>query len=124
MKDLYCGRKLGESTVLFGSTLANIIKNTIETGNATPIKCNLTNLRSIIKWIPSKYNDYSKEEVVKDIMARKSFNDNLIWRYDCGSKAEGAWNGGRTFTLVCHPTATYLICEYSSNDVKIYKLEG
>lgn len=104
-------------------TIADIIKNIIEQGKAEGIKCTLTNLRKIIKWIPSKFNDYTKEEAITDIMYRKSFNDNLIWRYDCGSKAEGAWNGGRTYTLVCRPEADYMICEYASNDVKIYRLE-
>lgn len=105
------------------STIADIIKNIIEQGKAEGIKCTLTNLRKIIKWIPSKFNDYTKEEVITDIMYRKSFNDNLIWRYDCGSKAEGAWNRGRTYTLVCRPEADYMICEYALDDVKVYRME-
>ena len=43
------------------STIADIIKNIIEQGKAEGIKCTLTNLRKIIKWIPSKFNDYTKD---------------------------------------------------------------
>lgn len=104
-------------------SLAHIIKNIIEQDKAEGLKCTLTNLRKVIKWIPSKYNDYTKEEVVTDIMCRKSFNDNLIWRYDCGSKAEGNWSSGRTYTLICRSEADYLVCEYAKDDVKVYRLE-
>lgn len=108
---------------LIGSTLADIIKHTIETDEAESLKQNLTNLRKVIKWIPSKYNDYTKEEVVTDIMYRTSFNDNIIWRYNCGSKSDGWHNRGRDYTLVCHPNCNYLICQYASDDIKVYRLE-
>lgn len=114
---------------LMESTLEDLIKHTIETDEAESLKQNLTNLRRVIKWVPSKYNDYTKKEVISDIMTKTTFNDNLrpfyvrFWRYDCGSKSEGWHNRGRTFTLVCHPKCNYLICEYAVDDIKVYRLE-
>lgn len=104
-------------------SVAKIISEVIDLGKAEGIICNLTNLRKVIKWIPSKYNEYTKEEMITDLMCRRRFNDNLIWRYDCGSKSEGYHNRGRTYTLVCRQEADYLICEYEWNDVKVYRLE-
>lgn len=105
--------------------VSDLIKKYIDTGLYEKIKCNRTNLNKIIKWTSSKYNEYMKEDVIVDIMSRINWCRNILWRYRCGSYAEGNHNRGKSYILYSKPEINedYLICIYSEKDIKVYKLE-
>ena len=96
--------------------------NIIEHSTIKQIELTETNLNKIIKWIPTKFNEFTKQEAIKCIMdsAVKETNTQLT----CGSKAEGAWNSGRTYTLIHLYNNSYLVCEYDSWNVEVYELVG
>lgn len=55
------------------------------------MKLNKTNLNKLIKWTSSKFNEYTKDEVI-DRVFRLNPNEEFWCR--CGSYGEGAYNGG------------------------------
>ena len=106
-------------------SVSDLIKKYIDTKLFEKIRCNKTNLNKIIKWTPSKYNEYTKEDVILDIISRINWCRNTLWRYRCGSYAEGNHNRGKSYILYSKPEINedYLICIYSEKDIKVYKLE-
>lgn len=55
------------------------------------MKLNKTTLNKLIKWTSSKFNEYTKDEVI-DRVFRLNHNEEFWCR--CGSYGEGAYNGG------------------------------
>lgn len=106
--------------------VSDLIKKYIDTGLFEKIRYNRTNLNKIIKWTSSKYNEYTKEDVILDIISRISWCRNTLWRYRCGSYAEGNHNRGKSYILYSKPEINedYLICIYSEKDIKVYRLES
>lgn len=108
-------------------TLADCIKvidNIIDEHKYKYINCNRTNLNKIIKWTSSKYNEMTKDEAITDILYRTNMNDNLVWRYNCGSFAEGNHNRGYEYILVCRQGEYFILCVYSNDNKILYKLRG
>lgn len=103
--------------------VSDLIKKYIDTGLYESIRYNKTNLNKIIKWTSSKYNEYTKDEVIVDISARINLNANIIWRYRCGSYAEGNHNRGKSYILYNRNGENYIICIYDADNIKVYKLE-
>lgn len=83
--------------------------------------CSKSNLGRIIKWTSSKYNEYKKSEVVQDVINKTEINDNLFWKYSCGSYAEGNHNRGNAYYLMCRRDGNYLI-SVIDRMYKVYKL--
>lgn len=55
------------------------------------MKLNRTNLNKIIKWTSSKFNEYTKKEVVDKVL---KLRPTQRFECNCGSYAEGGYNGG------------------------------
>lgn len=55
------------------------------------MKLNKTNLNKLIKWTSSKFNEYTKDEIINKVFRLKP-DETLEVR--CGSYGKGAWNGG------------------------------
>jgi hypothetical protein len=55
------------------------------------MKLNKTNLNKLIKWTSSKFNEYTKDEVIDRVFRLKPMEE--FW-CRCGSYSEGAYNGG------------------------------
>lgn len=89
--------------------VSDLIKKYIDTGLYEKIKCNRTNLNKIIKWTSSKYNEYMKEDVIVDIMSRINWCRNILWRYRCGSYAEGNHNRGSLTYYIVNQKSTRII---------------
>lgn len=111
--------------MLYYEGVYDLIHNYIDKGIYEKIRCNKTNLNKIIKWTSSKYNEYTKDEVITDIQHRMNMNDNIIWRYRCGSYAEGNHNRGKSYILYCKVETDefYIMCVYNENNIKVYRLE-
>ena len=55
------------------------------------MKLNKTNLNKLIKWTSSKFNEYTKNEIIDKVLRLKPFEE---FECRCGSYGQGAWNGG------------------------------
>ena len=55
------------------------------------MKLNKTNLNKLIKWTSSKFNEYTKNEVIDIVLNLNPFEE---FQCRCGSYSEGAYNGG------------------------------
>ena len=55
------------------------------------MKLNKTNLNKLIKWTSSKFNEYTKDEIIDKVLRLKPFEE---FECRCGSYGQGAWNGG------------------------------
>lgn len=55
------------------------------------MKLNKTNLNKLIKWTSSKFNVYTKDEVIDKVFRLKPMEE--FW-CRCGSYRENSWNGG------------------------------
>lgn len=106
-------------------TINIMIDRAVRNNICKNIKCSASSLNNVIKWTSSKYNNYKKPEVIKDILNKVKINDNIFWKYECGSYAEGNHNRGKSYILYSKPEINedYLICIYSEKDIKVYKLE-
>ena len=65
---------------------------------------NKTTLREIIKWTSSRYNSYTKTEVIDQILKMKEGSYRTMEEgdhrtFECGSYAEGNYNGGWTWDV-------------------------
>lgn len=96
--------------------------------NIEELKCNRNNLNKVIKWSSSKYNEYTKSEIIDNILYHIELSDDSvinycsIINYSCGSYAEGNHNRGKHYTLVLTLDVNYLSCDYGDS-IKIYKLK-
>lgn len=82
------------------------------------MKLNKTNLNKIIKWTSSKYNVWNKAEVVDRLL---NLCDNEIWEFDCGSFAEGAYNGGYSYEATMHHTYLLIVEVNTKKEYRLYK---
>ncbi len=104
--------------------ISDIIKNYIDIGSYENLKYSRTNLNKIIKWTSSKYNEFTKDEVIQDLVARINLYASVIWRYRCGSYAEGNHNRGKSYVLYIKDYDNiFIICIYEPKNIKVYKLE-
>ena len=55
------------------------------------MKLNKTNLNKLIKWTSSKFNEYTKDEIIDKVFRLRPGE---IFECRCGSYGKGAWNGG------------------------------
>lgn len=60
------------------------------------MKLNKTNLNKIIKWTSSKFNEFTKAEVIDEILRMQVGEERA---FSCGSYGEGAWNGGYHYLI-------------------------
>ena len=82
-------------------TINIMIDRAVRNNICKNIKCSASSLNNVIKWTSSKYNNYKKPEVIKDILNKVKINDNIFWKYECGSYAEGNHNRGNAYYLMC-----------------------
>jgi hypothetical protein len=57
------------------------------------IKCNKSNLSKIIHWNSSRYNEYTKQDVIDEIIENFNKKIDCEFTYSCGSYSEKAHNG-------------------------------
>lgn len=74
-------------------------------------------LNKIIKWTSSRFNVYSKSEVIDIILNMK---DGETKTFTCGSYGAGAWNGGYTYRVIRNKDLMYI---YSHNERSVYMYE-
>lgn len=105
-------------------TINIMIDRAVRNNICKNIKCSASSLNNVIKWTSSKYNNYKKPEVIKDILNKVKINDNIFWKYECGSYAEGNHNRGKSYVLYIKDYDNiFIICIYELKNIKVYKLK-
>lgn len=82
------------------------------------MKLNKTNLNKIIKWTSSKFNVWTKKEVINMLL-------NMVYEesmdFACGSYGENAWNGGYHYYAEMHRTYLYIQNKNAKEEHRLYK---
>ena len=93
----------------------------IKNSNLTVVKPTKRLLKEILKWTSSKYNEYTKEEVINIIFKRLSENSNCFERFTVGTFTEK--NGhGIDYIFIKEGNEAYLINQDNLNNM-VYKLK-
>lgn len=91
------------------------------------IKINKTNLRKIIRWTASRFNDWRKEDVVEMVMANINNGANGFTEYSCGAysdntKSRKNKNYGFTQYLAILDGQIRWLDGYNRDNQKVYEL--
>jgi hypothetical protein len=85
------------------------------------VKVNLTktNLRRIIQWSSSRYNEYKKTEVIEEIIDKINKGKDTKKRYGTGSFAKSGHLAGHGYTLQIKNGRNYLILDPSGKKYEL-----